>query len=227
MQCGCYRSGRPASSASPLRAPRLPTIPHPHERASYAADEDVGGLKTTHGNRGRGTVVSVLPTADCECEMQRDHLSGGPVDAVFAALEARFPGVVLERLQVSHPGDDDNLWFVRAHVDAAVTIQIETRPGGQPPFLVEGDDVYQRAETSGADEAVALAAGWSRAAEPLPPILRHVRARGDACLSATRLFGLAPSRLPPGRAHASQPAGQVRPWHRWHDLRRRRGVRYL
>jgi hypothetical protein len=93
--------------------------------------------------------------------MRRDHLSGGPVDAVFSALEARFPDIVIERLQVSHPdADDDNLWFIRTHTDAAVAVQIETHPGGEPPFLVEGDDAGQRVETSSAGEAITVATGW-------------------------------------------------------------------
>ena len=41
-----------------------------------------------------------------------DDLTGGPVDDVFAGLRARAPGLVIERIEVTHAGDDDNLFFV-------------------------------------------------------------------------------------------------------------------
>jgi hypothetical protein len=60
--------------------------------------------------------------------MDESYLSGGPVDGIFAALAENFPGVSIQRLQVSDPGtDDDNLWFIRLRPDATVEAQVETR----------------------------------------------------------------------------------------------------
>jgi hypothetical protein len=38
-----------------------------------------------------------------------DDLTGGPVDDVFAQVRVVVPGLVVERLQVNHPADDDNV----------------------------------------------------------------------------------------------------------------------
>ncbi|MEV0095090.1 hypothetical protein [Streptomyces sp. NPDC050738] len=48
------------------------------------------------------------------------------------------PGLVIERLVVTHAGDD-NVYFLGAE-PVLDRVQLDTAPGGQPPFLVEGDD---------------------------------------------------------------------------------------
>jgi hypothetical protein len=78
--------------------------------------------------------------------------SAAPIDEVLAALAATLPGVVIERLQVTHPSDDDNLWYTRA--GGSCEVQIESHPGGEPPFLIEGDT--DRHEVHQASEAVDL-----------------------------------------------------------------------
>jgi hypothetical protein len=90
--------------------------------------------------------------------------TGSPVtvDDVLSGVRARLPDVRIERLQVSHPADDDNLWST-AHGGSASRfspVQIETHTGGLPPFLIEGDGAGQRYETSGADEAVDVILEW-------------------------------------------------------------------
>jgi hypothetical protein len=64
------------------------------------------------------------------------HLAGGPVDGVFIAIIARFPSVRIERLAVTHPGDDDNVYWIRTD---SVEVQVDTCPGGRPPYFVEDD----------------------------------------------------------------------------------------
>src|SRR5690606_4801797 len=86
-----------------------------------------------------------------------DELTGGPLDAIISALRTEFPDLRVERLQVTHPADDDNVWFVsRPPLDG--DIQIDTRPDGRPPFLIESD--RGRVSTHDVDEAAGLLRRW-------------------------------------------------------------------
>jgi len=38
--------------------------------------------------------------------------TGGPIDEVFSQLCDQVPGVIIERLEVTHPADDDNVYFI-------------------------------------------------------------------------------------------------------------------
>ncbi|MGW4139881.1 hypothetical protein ACWELV_24225 [Streptomyces mirabilis] len=60
------------------------------------------------------------------------------------------PGLVIERLTVTHASDDDSVYFL-GDESALDRVQLGTGPGGQPPFLVEADDrvvTSEVAETS-------------------------------------------------------------------------------
>ena len=70
------------------------------------------------------------------------HLAGGPIDQVFAAVMAGYPQTQIERLAVTHPADDDNVYWVQL---GNVCVQIDAHPNGQPPFYVE--DSTQRFTT--------------------------------------------------------------------------------
>ena len=51
-------------------------------------------------------------------------------------MQGRLPDATVTRLVGTHPADDDNvLWVERLGVE----VQIDTGPGGAPPFTVEGD----------------------------------------------------------------------------------------
>ncbi|MFJ6780354.1 hypothetical protein [Streptomyces yangpuensis] len=78
-------------------------------------------------------------------------LTGGLIDQVFAQVRQSVPGLIIERLTVTRASDDDNVYFlgVGASPDR---VQLDTGPGGQPPFLVEAD---HRVVTSEVAEAVA------------------------------------------------------------------------
>ena len=65
------------------------------------------------------------------------------VDAVFDALRVGMPSTTIERLEVTWPADDNNLWFIRSA--SAASVQIENGMGARAPFLVEGDGPGQRA----------------------------------------------------------------------------------
>lgn len=83
-------------------------------------------------------------------------VTGGPVDDVFAQLRAGVPGLVIERIEVTHAGDDDNLFFV-GDERGFERVHVEVRPGGQPPFLIED---AERLETSDVALAVATVRSW-------------------------------------------------------------------
>lgn len=80
------------------------------------------------------------------------------VEAVFAELRRRLPSIRIDQLAVKHPADDDNLWFIKAEVDREV--QLDSHPGGRPPFLIEGDLPGQRQEATEVSEAVDLILRW-------------------------------------------------------------------
>jgi hypothetical protein len=80
----------------------------------------------------------------------------GPVDQVFDQLRRKVPGLIVERLQVTHAADDDNLYFVGDEYGRD-RIQIETAPNGEPPFLIENGG---RSQTSDTAEAVIHIDRW-------------------------------------------------------------------
>ena len=60
------------------------------------------------------------------------------IDLVISAVKAVLPDIVVNQLQVKHPGaDDDGLWFF-SHPLGQFEAQLES-PDGQLPFLVESD----------------------------------------------------------------------------------------
>ena len=59
-----------------------------------------------------------------------------PVERLLADLRRMHPDLSIERLRVTHPADDDNVWFVRLRERE---VQIDCRRGGLPPFLIEGN----------------------------------------------------------------------------------------
>jgi hypothetical protein len=77
--------------------------------------------------------------------------SGGPLDDVVDGARPVLPDLRVERLQVTHPGDDDNVYFLRvgSGVDCG---QVDSGEQGRPPFVVEG---ASRTDTSDPVEALA------------------------------------------------------------------------
>ena len=85
-----------------------------------------------------------------------DDLAGGPIDQAFAQVRAVVPRLVVERLQVMHPGDDDNVYFL-GDEHGLDRVQVDTCPGGRPPFLIEAGE---RLETSDVAQAAAAVTSW-------------------------------------------------------------------
>jgi hypothetical protein len=86
-------------------------------------------------------------------------LVGGPVDHVFMALRDAYPGLRIVRLSVTHPADDDNVWFITP-VDSDTELQLDSMPNGYPPFLLESDHARERADEVAV--AVDILSEWLR-----------------------------------------------------------------
>lgn len=63
---------------------------------------------------------------------------------------------MIERIEVTHVGDDDNLFFV-GDGRGFERVHVEVFPGGRPPFLIEAEE---RFETSDVAQAVATVRSW-------------------------------------------------------------------
>jgi hypothetical protein len=74
----------------------------------------------------------------------------GPLDDLLDDLREQHPHLVVERLDKTHPSDDDNVYFLG--IDELDTVQVDTGPHGRPPFAIEADD---RIDTSEPSEALA------------------------------------------------------------------------
>jgi hypothetical protein len=83
-------------------------------------------------------------------------LTGGPVDQVLARVRVVVPGLEVVRLLVTHPADDDNVYFL-GDEHGVDRVQIDTGANGRPPFLIEAEE---RFETSDVAEAAAVASSW-------------------------------------------------------------------
>jgi hypothetical protein len=75
------------------------------------------------------------------------------IDVVIARLQHAYPALAVEQLEVSHPGDDDGIWFFTyPGVDDEVHLESWN---GQAPFLVESNRAAA-ATANTAEEAQAL-----------------------------------------------------------------------
>src|SRR5258708_31631538 len=86
----------------------------------------------------------------------------GPLDDVLDEVRRRVPGLVVERLLVSHRADDDNVYFIGDQRGRG-RVQVDTRPGGQPPFLIEDG---RRTETSDPVQAAEVILAWLDVSRP-------------------------------------------------------------
>ena len=79
--------------------------------------------------------------------------TGGPLDEVLDRLRAQIPDLIVERLQQLHPGDDDNVYFLgdRSGLDR---VQIDTAPGGHPPFLIAADQTVETSDSARATDLI-------------------------------------------------------------------------
>ena len=88
-----------------------------------------------------------------------NDLVGGPVDEILRGLHVLFQDLRVERLSVTHTGDDNNVWFI-TRPSRAVEVQLDSMPSGMPPFLLESDS--GRSRTDEVSTAVTTLASWLR-----------------------------------------------------------------
>lgn len=72
------------------------------------------------------------------------------ISEIERQIQSRYPEVKITRVKVSHPVDDDGLWFFEAN---GIEIQMESSTG-KCPFLVESDAHDRRRWVHSVDEAV-------------------------------------------------------------------------
>jgi len=86
--------------------------------------------------------------------------TGGVVDDVLDSVRAAVPGLIVERLEPSYPGDDDNVYFLADGLNDDF-VQMDTNPRGEPPFVIDTSDPSDgRFETSGVAAASARVVDW-------------------------------------------------------------------
>jgi hypothetical protein len=88
-----------------------------------------------------------------------------PVDRVFALVREAVPDAKFERLRVTFPAGDDNVWWVWVGPEPRTvgqrSVQIDTHPDGTPPFFIEGDDEPRKTlTTSDASQAAEAIVRW-------------------------------------------------------------------
>jgi hypothetical protein len=68
-----------------------------------------------------------------------DDRTGGELDEVLDEVRRLVPNLIVERITVVHPGnDDDNVYFLGEDSDFDL-VQVDTHPDGRSPFIVDGD----------------------------------------------------------------------------------------
>lgn len=78
--------------------------------------------------------------------------TGGPLDELLDELRSRMPRFTVERLEVTHRADDDNVYFIDDQYGTD-PVQLDTAPDGQPPFYIENGGRHQTPEVA---EAVSI-----------------------------------------------------------------------
>lgn len=74
------------------------------------------------------------------------------IDIIYEQIKAVCPNVQMEQLKVTHPADDDGIWFITTS-DFSGTIQIES-PTGNCPFHIEADFTDKRIQAPTIGQAV-------------------------------------------------------------------------
>ena len=76
------------------------------------------------------------------------------VDQIIQSLRNVNPIVKIEQLKVSHPGDDDGIWFFE-QPGSEFEVQIESHTG-MCPFLIETDESNARYTANTVEETIEI-----------------------------------------------------------------------
>ncbi len=76
------------------------------------------------------------------------------IDKIIEAVKTQFPNIIVEQLKVTHPADDDGIWYF-SFEKLKDEIQIESSYG-KCPFLVESVRNDERRSNNSIDEVGAL-----------------------------------------------------------------------
>jgi hypothetical protein len=79
--------------------------------------------------------------------------TGGPLDELLDQLRAQTPGLIVERLRVTHAADDDNVYFI-GDGGGLDRVQLYTAPDGQPTFYIESGGLHKTADVSEAADTI-------------------------------------------------------------------------
>ena len=104
------------------------------------------------GQGDDGCVERLIPTR----LWGEDDLTGGPLDVLLQRVRASVPDLIVERLVVVHPGDDDNVYLL-GNASGRDLVQVNTYPDGQPTFFIEASDRAEAADVTTAAGAIVRA----------------------------------------------------------------------
>lgn len=83
------------------------------------------------------------------------------VDRIIEDVRQIFPEIIVEQLKVTHPADDDGLWFFHLPENPKDEIQIES-PYGNCPFLIENMRNDERKNGETIEQVVAIICEYFR-----------------------------------------------------------------
>lgn len=83
------------------------------------------------------------------------------VDRIIEGVRQIFPEVIVEQLTVTHPADDDGLWYFHLPENPKDDIQIES-PDGDCPFLIENMRNDERKNGESVEQVVSIICEYFR-----------------------------------------------------------------
>jgi len=84
------------------------------------------------------------------------------VDRIIEAVRQAFPDAVVDQLKVTHPADDDGLWYFHLPENPKDDIQIESSYGNCP-FLIENMRNDDRKNGETVEQVVSIICQYLRA----------------------------------------------------------------
>ena len=96
---------------------------------------------------------------------------GRDVDRIIEGVRQIFPDIIVDQLRVTHPGDDDGLWFFHLPENPKDEIQIESSYGNCP-FLIENMRNDDRKNGESLEQVVAIICEYFQEGRKIDPFER-------------------------------------------------------